>query len=149
MTERTIQHVARELAGQFYDFVRSKEDGDEKVQMQQRGRILLQIDPKAFAKTFPTQKDYITGRHHGVMKRDWATGRVWHEEGPVHQEVPGWMYWYDVARQRCVELLKSPDTHDNIKAAIMEALVEDREKQLRQEERGELPINIPQRKVFH
>ena len=146
MTERTIEHIARELAGQFYDTVRSAESRDEKVQLSQRGRVLLQIDPKLFGKTYPTVKDYLVGRRHGTVNRAWETGVTTHiDDGKVYQDCPGWMYWYDQARQMAVEMLRSPQVHENLKEAIMAALIEDREKELEREAQGGIPNNIPQR----
>ena len=146
MTERTIQHVARELAGEFYDFVRSAESRDERVQIQQRGRIMLDIDPKAFGKTFPTVKDYIAGRRHGKMQRNWISGQIRHvDDGKIYQDTPGWMYWYEMARQRCVEMLNNNDVQPHLKEAIFDSLLEDRHKELERKDKG-LPLpNIPQR----
>lgn len=147
MTERTIQHVARELAGEFYDFVRSAESKSERVQIEQRGRVFLDIDPKLFAKTYPTVKDYIAGLKHGKMQRNWITGKIRHvDDGKVYADTPGWMFWYEMARQRCIELLNHPDVSERHKLAITESIIEDREKQLAQQARGIAPANIPQRK---
>ena len=150
MTERTIQHIARELAGEFYDFVRSAESRGEKVQLQQRGRTLLVIDPLLFGKAYPTVKHYLAGHRCGQVNRDWESGTTTHiNDGKVYQDTPGWLYWYDLARQRAVEMLNSSSVHDNLKAAIMDAVIEDREKQLKQEGEGRLPVNIHQRKALH
>ena len=147
MVERTIQHYARELAGAFYDTVRSAESQNEKVQISQRGRVLLQIDPKAFAKTFPTVKDYLAGRRHGRMEQ-LSDGTVRHvNDGTITEDTPGWLHWVAPARQHMTEMLGRPDVHENIKKGIYEALIEDREKQLQQEERGQQGPNITQRKL--
>lgn len=149
MTERTIQHVARELAGEFYDFVRSAESRSERVQIQQRGRTFLDIDPKLFAKTYPTVKDYISGTKHGRMQRNWITGKIRHvDDGKVYADTPGWMFWYEMARQRCVELLNHPDVNERMKLAITDSIIEDREKQLAKEASGQPLPNIPQRKTL-
>jgi hypothetical protein len=146
MTERTIRAIAKEFAGEFYDFTRSKEDSDEKVQFMQRGRILLQIDPKAFAKSFPKVGDYIAGRRHGYTKKNPETGAVTHiADGKIYSITPGWAHWYDLARKRAVEMLASPLVHQNLKDGIMAALVEDREKQLKQEAAGQPFDLVPQR----
>jgi hypothetical protein len=146
MTERTIRSIAKEFAGEFYDFTRSKEDGDHKVQFMQRGRLLLQIDPKAFAKSFPTVKDYIAGRQHGYTKKDPGTGAVTHiDDGKIYQITPGWAHWYDLARKRAVEMLASPLVHENLKRGIYDALLEDREKQERQKLRHQPFTPIHQR----
>jgi hypothetical protein len=161
MVERTIQHYARELAGIFYDFVRSAEDADFKVQVSQRGHVLLQIDPKAFGKTFPTVKDYLAGRRHGrteplpdgtvkfVPFTEWS---ALYDRCPicnklVIEDTPGWLHWVDPARQHMTEMLGRSDVHENIKRGIYEALIEDREKQLEQEARGQQGPNITQRKL--
>jgi hypothetical protein len=161
MVERTIQHYARELAGAFYDTVRSAEDADVKVQVSQRGRVLLQIDPKAFAKTFPTVKDYLAGRRHGrtehlpdgtvkfVPFTEWS---ALYDRCPicnrlVIEDTPGWLHWYDAARAQLTEMLGRPDVDENFKKGIYEALIEDREKQLQQEVRGQQGPNITQRKL--
>jgi hypothetical protein len=149
MVERTIEHTARELAGVFYDTVRSAESLDHKVQISRRGRIYLQIDPLAFRKTYPHVRDYIAGRKHGRVERDAEKGTVKHiDDGSVTMGTPGWMFWYDAARQQLVAMLANPMTHENIKAAITDALIEDREKQFKQEAAGGLPANIPQRRVI-
>jgi hypothetical protein len=147
VVERTIQHYARELAGVFYDTVRSAEDADFKVQVSQRGRVLLQIDPKAFAKTFPTVKDYLAGRRHGRVEH-LPDGTVRHiDDGTVSMDTPGWLHWYDAARQQLTQMLGRPDIDENLKKGIYEALIEDREKQLNQEARGQQGPNITQRKL--
>ena len=148
MTERTIQHTARELAGQFYDMVRSAESQDEKVQFRKRGRIVLQIDPKVFAKTFPTVKDYLAGRRHGHMERS-PDGVIRHvDDGTMSLDTPGWMYFYDQARKMLVEMLNSPTTHENVKAGIVAALIEDREKQMKADQHHLLSPKIPQRRFL-
>lgn len=147
MVERTIRNLAKELAGQFYDMTRGSEDSDEKVQIEKRGRIFLKIDPKLFAKTYPTVKDYIAGRRHGRIQRQ-LDGTVRHvADGTVTQEAPGWAHWYDMARQMMVAMLANPTTHDNIKSGIVDALVEDREKQLKQ--KPHQSPNITQRHFMH
>lgn len=133
MAERTIAHLARELAGTFYDHVREAESAGDKVQMAKRGRVFLEIDPKLFAKTFPTVRDYLRGRRHGRIDRDWKTGRVSYvDDGSVTMSTPGWLYWYDQARQMLTVMLGRPDIHDNVKQGIYAALLEDREKELKQ-----------------
>lgn len=145
MTERTIEHMARELAGQFYDLVRSAEDSGEKVQIERRGHVLLRIDPHAFRKSFPTVKDYLTGRRFGRTER-LPDGTVRFVEGPARMVAPAWLHFYDQARQILTTMLGDPATHPNIKAAIYDALMEDRTKQLKQEAAGIKGPKIPQRK---
>lgn len=132
MVERTIEHHARELAGIFYEGVRAAESRDEKVQISQRGRILLNIEPRLFAKTYPTLKDYIAGRKHGREER-FPDGSIRHvDDGSVRIDTPGWLHWYKAAREQLVAMLAMPQVHENLKAAIYEALKEDREKDLKQ-----------------
>ena len=144
MTERTIEHMARELAGRFYDEVRSAESRQEKIQISQRGRIFLQVDPTVFRKTFPTVKDYLAGRHHGHTKRDLEKGIVTHvDDGQVRLGPPGWLHWYDQARQMLVDMLDNPMVHDNLKAGIYDAILEDRQKEIDAD--GKPSPNITQR----
>jgi hypothetical protein len=135
MTERTIKHLAIELAGKFYDTVRSAEKAGEKVQIRQSstGRTLQQIDPRAFGKTFPTEKDYIAGRRHGRVKHQRDGSVFWVDTGEVYEDTPGWLHWYDMARQMLVEMLGRPDISEHRKKQIFDAIVEDREKQMKQE----------------
>ena len=145
MTERTIRSMAKELAGTFYDVVRSAENADEKVQITKRGRILLQVDPKLFAKTFPTVKDYLAGRRHGRIER-LLDGTVRHiDDGSVTDDTPGWMHWYDQARQQLVAMLNDPTVAPALKEGILAAVIEDREKQLKQTD-PRLSPNITQRR---
>lgn len=138
MSERTIQHMARELAGAYYDMVRSAEDADEKVQISKRGRIYLQIDPKGFAKTYPTVRDYLAGRQHGRMEH-LIDGTVRHiADGSITQTTPGWRHFYAKARAQLTSMLMMPNVHDNLKEGIYKALIEDREKQLKAEMRGQV-----------
>lgn len=146
MTERTFRTYAKELAGKFYDQVRSAESMGEKVQLKRGARAYLTIDPKAFAKTYPTVKDYLIGRRHGRMQRN-PDGTVFHiDDGSITVGTPGWMYWYALAREQLVSMLGRPDVHENIKRPIFEALQEDRRKQLELGERSS--PKIPQRKVL-
>ena len=66
--------------------VRSAEDADEKVQISKRGRIYLQMDPKGFAKTYPTARGlYFAGRQHGRMEH-LIDGTVRHiDDGSIAQ----------------------------------------------------------------
>jgi hypothetical protein len=130
MTERTIRSLAKELAGQFYDIVRTAESQGEKIQLRRGERVFLQIDPKTFGKTYPTVKDYLIGRKFGSVERS-ADGMVRHvDDGNVTLGAPGWASWYDLARQTLVGMLGNIGTTNETKAAIMDAIVEDRQKQL-------------------
>src|ERR1019366_7278002 len=133
MTERTIEHLARELAGTFYDTVRSAEKAGEKVQIRQAssGRTVQQIDPLAFGKTFPAVKDYLKGHKHGRVQH-LPNGVVrWIDTGEVYDDTPGWLHWYDMARRMLVEMLDRTDVSAQRKAQIFESITEDRNKQLK------------------
>jgi hypothetical protein len=145
MTERTIRSLAKELAAQFYDMTRCAEGAGEKVHIQHRGRTLQTIEPGLFAKTYPTEKDYLVGRRHGRIET-LPSGVVRHvDDGSITPTVPGWAHWYDQARQMLVAMLANPTTHENLKEGIMAALVEDREEQYRQQELRIKPAGITQR----
>ncbi len=145
MTERTIRSLAKGLAANFYEMTRAAEGSGEKIHMKFRGRTLQAIEPGIFAKTYPTMKDYLAGRRYGVIEH-LPNGVVRHiEDGSVTQVAPGWAHWYDHARQMCVAMLNEPGTDENLKEAIVRALVEDREEQLKLEARGLKPAAIPQR----
>ena len=145
VTERTIRSLAKELAGNFYEMTRSAEGSGEKIHMKFRGRTLQTIEPGIFAKTYPTVKDYLTGKRHGHVEH-LPNGVVRHvADGSITDVKPGWAHWYDHARQMLVAMLSNPGTHENLKEAIMKALVEDREEQLKLEAQGLKPADITQR----
>jgi hypothetical protein len=148
MTERTIRALAVELAGQFYDTVRSAEKAGEKAHIRRAstGRAVQQIDPTAFGKTYPKLRDYLAGTKYGTVKH-LPNGAVFHvDDGRVTPGTPGWMHWYDTARQMLVEMLGRPDIDERRKEQIMDALVEDRGKQHKQEEMMIKSPQIPQRR---
>lgn len=145
VTERTIRSTAKELAGKFYELNASAEARGEKVHVQHRGRTLQTIEPGIFRKCFPTVKAYINGERHGYTEH-LPNGVVRHvDDGAIYSITPGWAHWYDAARQTLVAMLADPHTHENVKAAIMDAIIEDREKQLKQEEGGIKPADVVQR----
>lgn len=145
MTEATIRSVAKELAGQFYEFVRGAESrGEKSVQLKRGERAFLYIRPDVFGKTFPTAQDYLTGKRHGRIGRT-PEGSIYHiADGSIQQETPGWLYWYDMARQRLIEMLNRGDVTAHMKERIFEAIIEDREKEFKQAP-GQSP-DITQRK---
>jgi hypothetical protein len=150
MTERTIRALAVELAGQFYDTVRSAEKAGEKVHIRRAstGRAIQQIDPTAFGKTYPRLRDYLAGTKYGTVKH-LPNGAVVHvNDGRIDHGPPGWMHWYDAARQMLVEMLARPDIDERRKEQIMDALVEDRDKQHKQEEKMIKSPAIPQRRFI-
>lgn len=145
MTERTIRSTAKELAGKFYELNTAAEARGEKVHMQHRGRTMQTIEPGIFRKCFPTAKAYISGERHGYTEH-LPNGIVRHvNDGVVYSVMPGWAHWYDAARQTLVTMLSDPTTHENIKNAIVDALVEDRDKQIEHEAKGIKPADVVQR----
>lgn len=145
MTERTIRSLAVELAGQFYDFVCSSE---EKVHLRFAGGSLNNIDPKAFRDTFPKLKDYLAGTRHGTLthKKD---GSVFvKQDGRITPDTPGWMYFYDMARQQLTNMLGRSDISEHMKQSIFAALQEDRQKQFELDEKKLKSLAIPQRKII-
>lgn len=145
MTERTLRAIAMELAGTFYEFVRSAED---KVEIRHGGKTMQRIDPAAFRKSYPTEKDYLNGTRHGRTEhRPDGTVRFV-DDGSVTHGLPAWVNFYDMARKQAVEMLSSPLVHDNLKEAISEALIEDREKQIKQEMDGIAPLSVAQRQTI-
>jgi hypothetical protein len=136
MTEATIRSYAKDLAGTFYDAVRSAESLGEKVQIQRRGRVYMNIDPKAFAKTYPTLKDYMRGVKHGRTERKLGGTVIHIDDGSQTMDTPGWLFWYDAARKQLTEMLGMAHVSEHMKKAIFKAIIEDREKQLKQEGDG-------------
>ena len=147
MVERTIRAIAKELAARDYEKIRSCESLGEKAQIEIRGRVgLITIEATAFGKTFPTLKDYWAGRYHGIMVD--REGCHYHiDDGSVRYGVPCWLHYYEQARQCNLAVMSNPNTHENIRDGAYRAHIEDREKQLAQEARGERGLAIPQRKL--
>jgi len=105
MTERTIRHLAKELAGVFYE---------------QAGGDLFGTAPedrersKRFRQTYPTWKHY----KNGLQVRP---------DGTIKQDQPGWVYFISLARARMVQMLSDP-TKKNLHEAIYKALLEEHNK---------------------
>jgi hypothetical protein len=103
MTERTIRHLAKELAGIFYE---------------QAGGDLFGTAPedrersKRFRLTYPTWPHYRDGIQ--VLP-----------DGRVRPDQPGWMYFITLARARMVQMLSDPATTQPVKDAIYAALLEE------------------------
>lgn len=146
MGERTTEHLAREFAGEFYDFVRSSEG---KVSVRWNGRTLQNIDTRAFAKSFPTVKDYLAGRRWGKIIHQKDGTVFWQDTGGYVHTLPGWLYFVGMAREAMIEMLKRPDVSEVMKERIFDAVIEDRGKQARMEELGIKPANVPQRKTIN
>ncbi len=154
MTERTLRAIAKELAAEMYENIRSAGDRGKKFEVRdaQTGHVLRRIEPELFFKTFPTLKDYLAGRYHGRMKRKFESRDVqanYHvDDGLVHRGMPGWTFHYERARDRAFKMLAMPDdvVHPNMKEALFAAITEDREQQIQQEMQGQKPASIPQRR---
>lgn len=106
MTERTIRHLAKELAGIFYE---------------QAGGDLFGTAPedrersKRFRQTYPTWEHYKKG-----YQCD-ADGRI------VNIDRPVWTYFVTLARARMVQMLRDP-TKKNLHDAIYASLLEEHQK---------------------
>jgi len=106
VTERTIRHLAKQLAGTFYEqaggdlFGNAPEDRERS---------------KAFRQTYPTWEHYKRGLQCN------ADGVV------VKVDQPGWMYFVSVARARMVQMLQDP-TKSHLHDAIYKALLEEHQK---------------------
>ncbi len=154
MTERTLRAIAKELAAEMYEKVRSAGERGKKFEIRdaQTGHVLRVIEPELFLKTYPTLKDYWAGRRHGHMERKIESSGVqvnFHvDDGLTHLDAPGWSFHYERARDRAFKMLAMPDdvVHPNMKEALFAAVVEDREKQIQQEMQGIKSAPIPQRR---
>lgn len=106
MTERTIRMLAKELAGVFYE---------------QAGGDLFGSAPedrersKRFRETYPTWNHY---------KKGWQV----QSDGSIRQDVPGWLYFVDLAKKRLTQMLANDNTSDAMKKAIYDALIEEHNK---------------------
>ena len=108
--ERTIRSYAKAKAGAFYDAKRSPRfcNGEElvwafRVVMRETGPVQEKVKIP-FKLAYPTRRDYV---------------RAW------------WPFYYAGARQQLTSMLGMPDVKDTIKEAIFAAILEDREKQLK------------------
>lgn len=75
-----------------------------------------------FRQAFPTLKAYMRGQ--------------WHQpDGSIKAYRPGWMHHVELARKVMALMLGKPDSvvHPNIKNAIFNALIEDRDRQFKAE----------------
>ena len=144
MSEATIKHLATELAGWHYDLVRSSE---RNLTKRWPGGMMQQIDPKIFVKTYPTIKDFLKGRMHG--RKIERYGKVsWVDTGEITMGPPAYLMFYEAARLMLVDMLGRPDTPEYRKKQLYDAIVEDREKQLKQERMRIKSPAIPQRKAI-
>ncbi len=154
MTERTLRAIAKELAAEMYENIRSAGDRGKRFEIRdvQTGHVLRVIEPELFLKTFPTLKDYWAGRYHGRMERKIESGGYqvnFHvDDGVTHRGAPGWSFHYERARNRAFKMLGMPDNivHPNMKEALFAAITEDRDQQYQQEMKRIKPAPIPQRR---
>ena len=62
--------------------------------------------------------------------------------------VPGHMFFYEIARQMLVQMLGRDDVSEHRKKQVYDSIMEDREKQLKQERMRIKSPAIPQRKAI-
>lgn len=71
-----------------------------------------------FRAAFPTLQAYMRGQ--------------WHQpDGSIKLYRPGWLHFVDHARRMLVAMLGQPGVHDNIKSAVYDAILEDRDNQFK------------------
>jgi hypothetical protein len=112
VTERTIRMLAKQMAGAFYEGSRSGRfrEGEDLVDVffvKQTGIGPVECSKKVpLREAFPNAKAYVEGY---------------------------WPHWYDAARLALVNMLAAPDGRitPHMKDGIADALIEDREKQLK------------------
>lgn len=105
MTERTIRHLAKELAGTFYEQAGGDMFGSAPEDRERS---------KRFRQTYPTWKHFKKGLQ---VQTD----------GSIKVDKPGWMYFVTIARARMVQMLKDP-TKKHLHSAIYKSLLEEHEK---------------------
>lgn len=111
-TERTIRHLAKDLAKQFYE----RKRGDAFSRNQLVPARALRQDPKTGAPVeirvrVPFLEAYPTAHHYATAY---------------------WPHFYEAARKCLVTMLANPKARSShLNEAIYEALVEDRQKQLK------------------
>lgn len=118
MTERTIKQLAMAYAGQYYEERRSRRfrDGKDFVPVYQSvkdpetGQLVQRRVLMPFKKAYPTPHAYALAY---------------------------WPVFYDAARKSLANMLGMEHVHEHMKKAIMDALVEDREKDLEAQARGQ------------
>ena len=115
--ERTIRNMAKEAAGAQYELIRKDTAARRRIKIEKG------IDPDLFFKTFPTATDYISGRYHLP-------------DGRIMAGTPGWMHYIENARNALSKMLAKDSVHDNVKSAIYDALIEDRQKQYQADSHG-------------
>ena len=85
-----------------------------------------------FRQAFPTLKAFNRGQ--------------WHQpDGSIKAYRPGWLHFVEPARRRLAQMLGDPATSDYVKNAIFNALIEDRNRQFKQEQRNRKMVkDLPQ-----
>ncbi len=124
MSERTIRTFAKNLAGAFYDSKRSDvfRSKDSKTAAKKlfkdpkTGAIVEKTVIVPFFEAYPTADTYIKGH---------------------------WPFFYDQARKCLTTMLGLPHVHKNVKDAILKALVEDREDQIKAQASGKRLVDNP------
>jgi hypothetical protein len=79
------------------------------------GKFYEQNRTPGFRIAFPTFRDYIRGQWHRT-------------DGSIIIDKPGWLYFVEPARKMLVHMLTRKDVHENLKASIMDALIEENAK---------------------
>lgn len=105
MTERTVRHLAKELAGAFYEQAAGDLFGTTKEDRERSAR---------FRSTYPTWEHYKKGIQ--VLP-----------DGSTRLDRPGWTYFVSLARARMVQMLSDP-TKAHLHDAIYKALLEEHQK---------------------
>lgn len=105
MTHKQIKHLAKELAGQFYE-----EESSTKDEIERDKRSLR------FRKAFPNVKAYLQGHQHNP-------------DGSVTYTKPGWMHYVVLARKLLTLMLGQSDERvsPHMKNTIYEALLDEHE----------------------
>lgn len=105
MTERTIRHLAKQLAGAFYEQSAGDMFGTAPEDRERSAR---------FRATFPTYEHYKKG--YQVQTN-----------GKIKQGEPGWVFFVTLARARLVQML-GDSTKKNLHEAIYKSLLEEHQK---------------------
>lgn len=111
MTVRLIRMTAKGMAGAFYE---------------------QNYRSKAFRESFPTVKDYLTGRRH------WPNGQI-------KQVDPGWVHFVQAAKGMLATSLQDKNMSEHEKEAIADALIEEAHRGSRLQARRVLQSNLIKR----
>jgi hypothetical protein len=119
MTEQTVRMMAKEFAGAYFDSSKRSKEFREGKQTVKVSKWMTLVDPQGkkirrevifnvpFCVAFKTAEEYAAS---------------------------AWPHWVDYARQKLAEMLAKPDgvVHPHLKERIAAALIDDRERQLKQ-----------------